>query len=104
MNLRPPSVTVNAMPSDVVNRLLCMYNMFVWYIQTDLRTFHPKLRVDVGRGPGEGLGPRLYVGLASAAPLPLTATQADKVGIEDSFDVELNPAQARFRGRHRRLS
>ena len=63
----------------------------------NLPTFNPKLGVDVGQGPGIGLGPRLYVGLVSAAPLPLTAAQADKVGIEDSFDVDLNPAQARRR-------
>lgn len=61
--------------------------------QADLRTFHPKLKVDVGRGPGIGVGPKLFVGLASAAPLPLTASQASTLGVEDSFDVELNPAQ-----------
>ncbi|CAM9642368.1 unnamed protein product, partial [Hapterophycus canaliculatus] len=58
-----------------------------------MQSFHPKLKVDLGRGPGKGLGPRLFVGLASAAPLPLTATQASKLGILDSFDVDLNPAQ-----------
>ncbi|CAM9856230.1 unnamed protein product, partial [Ectocarpus sp. 13 AM-2016] len=61
--------------------------------EADMRSFHPKLKVDLGRGPGKGLGPRLFVGLASAAPLPLTASQAAKVGIVDSFDVDLNPAQ-----------
>lgn len=63
--------------------------------QADMRSFHPRLKVDVGRGPGKGLGPRLFVGLASAAPLPLTASQASKLGIFDSFDVDLNPAQVR---------
>ncbi|CAN0394088.1 unnamed protein product, partial [Ectocarpus sp. 12 AP-2014] len=62
--------------------------------EADMRSFHPKLKVDLGRGPGKGLGPRLFVGLASAAPLPLTASQAAKIGIVDSFDVDLNPAQA----------
>lgn len=61
-----------------------------------MRSFHPRLKVDVGRGPGKGLGPRLFVGLASAAPLPLTSSQASKLGIFDSFDVDLNPAQVRF--------
>ncbi|CAM9952259.1 unnamed protein product [Scytosiphon promiscuus] len=61
--------------------------------EADMQSFHPKLKVDLGRGPGKGLGPRLFVGLASAAPLPLTATQASKLGILDSFDVDLNPAQ-----------
>lgn len=60
-----------------------------------MRSFHPRLKVDLGRGPGKGLGPRLFVGLASAAPLPLTAFQASKLGIFDSFDVDLNPAQVR---------
>ena len=58
-----------------------------------MRSFHPKLKVDLGRGPGKGLGPRMFVGLASAAPLPLTAAQASKIGVEISFDVDLNPAQ-----------
>lgn len=58
-----------------------------------MRSFRPELKVDLGRGPGKGLGPRLFVGLASAAPLPLTASQASKLGILDSFDVDLNPAQ-----------
>ncbi|CAM9431800.1 unnamed protein product [Ectocarpus fasciculatus] len=61
--------------------------------EADMRSFHPKLKVDLGRGPGKGLGPRMFVGLACAAPLPLTASQAAKVGILDSFDVDLNPAQ-----------
>ena len=61
--------------------------------QADMRSFHPDLKVDLGRGPGKGLGPRLFAGLASAAPLPLTASQASKLGILDSFDVDLNPAQ-----------
>ena len=38
----------------------------------------------------------MFVGLASAAPLPLTAAQASKVGVEVSFDVDLNPAQVSF--------
>lgn len=58
-----------------------------------MQSFHPKLKVDLGRGPGKGLGPRLFVGLASASPLPLTVKQASKLGILDSFDVDLNPAQ-----------
>lgn len=58
-----------------------------------MRTFQPKLKVDVGRGPGKGLGPRLFVGLASAAPLPISASQASKLGILDCFDVDLNPAE-----------
>lgn len=61
--------------------------------QADLRTFHPNLKVDLGRGPGKGLGPRLFVGMASAAPLPLTASQANKLGVEGSFDEYLNLAQ-----------
>lgn len=62
-----------------------------------MRTFQPKLKVDVGRGPGKGVGPRLFVGLASAAPLPISASQASKLGIFDCFDVELNPAQVSVR-------
>lgn len=63
-----------------------------------MRCFHPKLKVDLGRGPGKGIGPRLFVGLASATPLPLTACQASKLGVEQSFDVDLNPAQVRRGG------
>lgn len=58
-----------------------------------MRSFQPKLKVDLGRGPGKGIGPRLFVGLASAMPLPISASQASKLGIFDSFDVDLNPAQ-----------
>lgn len=61
-----------------------------------MRTFAPKLKVDLGRGPGKPLGPAMFVGLASAAPLPLTAEQASKLGISDSFDVDLNPAQVQL--------
>ncbi|CAM9116144.1 unnamed protein product [Choristocarpus tenellus] len=69
------------------------YNLAGDDYHTDWRTFDDASKVDLGRGEAVGLGPRLFVGLATAGPLKLSPSQEEKVGLLDSWTVEVNPAE-----------